>query len=198
MNIGLYFGSFNPIHIGHLIIANEVAYQENLDQVWFVVSPQNPLKETKTLLNEWHRLHLVQIAIEENPKLKASSVEFKLPKPSYTSNTLAYLRESYPNHTFSVIMGGDSFCNLTKWHNYQYIIEGFNLIVYSRGSFDIKNTVGAKIKIVDAPLLEISSTLIREKIKRGAPIDYWLPKSVADEIINNNYYKLPANKPRNQ
>ena len=95
-------------------------------------------------------------------------------------------------------MGGDSFCNLTKWHNYQYIIEGFNLIVYSRGSFDIKNTVGAKIKIVDAPLLEISSTLIREKIKRGAPLDYWLPKSVADEIINNNYYKLPANKPRNQ
>jgi nicotinate-nucleotide adenylyltransferase len=198
MNIGLYFGSFNPIHTGHLIIANEVAYHENLDQVWFVVSPQNPLKETKTLLNEWHRLHLVQIAIEDNPKLKASSVEFKLPKPSYTSNTLAYLTESYPNHTFSLIMGGDSFCNLTKWLNYQYIIEGFDLIVYSRAGFAIENTLGAKIKIVETSLLEISSTLIREKIKRGAPIDYWLPKAVADEIINNNYYKLPANKPRDQ
>ena len=194
MNIGLYFGSFNPIHNGHLIIANEVAFREKLDQVWLVVSPQNPHKKNNTLLNEWHRLHLVQTAIDDNPRLKASSVEFKLPKPSYTSNTLAYLKENYPNHTFSIIMGSDSFCNITNWHNYRYLIEGYRFIIYRRKGFEINDSLGADIKLLDSPMLEISSTMLREKIKSGSPIDYWLPKSVAEEIKNNNYYKLSSDK----
>jgi nicotinate-nucleotide adenylyltransferase len=194
MNIGLYFGSFNPIHNGHLIIANEVAFREKLDQVWLVVSPQNPHKKNNTLLNEWHRLHLVQTAIDDNPRLKASSVEFKLPKPSYTSNTLAYLKENYPNHTFSIIMGSDSFCNIANWHNYRYLIEGYRFIVYRRKGFEINDSLGADIKLLDSPMLEISSTMLREKIKSGSPIDYWLPKSVAEEIKNNNYYKLSSDK----
>ena len=189
MNIGLYFGSFNPIHTGHLIIASEVAYKENLDQVWLVVSPQNPHKKNNTLLNEWHRLHLVQLAVEDNTKLKASSVEFKLPRPSYTSNTLAYLMENYPNHHFSIIMGSDSFGNIDKWHNYQYIINNYRIIIYRRPGFDIKNDIGANIKVLESPLLEISSTNIREKIKTGCPIDYWVPKAVVNEIFLNNYYK---------
>ena len=189
MNIGLYFGSFNPVHTGHLIIASEVAYKENLDQVWMVVSPQNPHKNKNTLLNEWHRLHLVQLAVEHDSRLKANGVEFKLPKPSYTSNTLAYLQEIYPQHCFSIIIGSDSFSNLEKWHNYQYIIQNFKLIVFKRPGFEIDNKINADLTVLDSNLLEISSTKIREKIKTGSPIDYWVPKSVAEEIYNNNYYK---------
>ena len=189
MNIGLYFGSFNPVHTGHLIIASEVAYKEKPDQLWMVVSPQNPHKNKNTLLNEWHRLHLVQLAVEHDNRLKASGVEFKLPKPSYTSNTLAYLQENYPQHCFSIIIGSDSFRNLEKWHNYKYIIQNFKLIVFKRPGFEIYNRINADLTVLDSNLLEISSTKIREKIKSGSPIDYWVPKSVAEEIYNNNYYK---------
>jgi nicotinate-nucleotide adenylyltransferase len=190
MNVGLFFGSFNPIHTGHLIIASEVVYKVKLDQVWMMVSPQNPHKKNNSLLNEWHRLHLVQLAVEENHKLKASSIEFKLPRPSYTSTTLAYLKENYPQHRFCIIMGSDSFSNLEKWHNYKYIIENFRLIVYKRPGFEIQNKIKADLTILDSSLLEVSSTKIREKIKIGAPIDYWVPKSVAEEIYKNNYYKI--------
>lgn len=189
MNIGLYFGSFNPIHNGHLIIASEVAYKENIDQVWMVVSPQNPHKNNNSLLNEWHRLHLVQLAVEDDDKLKASSIEFKLPRPSYTSNTLAYLKENYPQHQFSIILGSDSFSNLEKWNNYRYIIDNFKLIIYKRPGFEINNKINADLTVLDSILLEISSTKIREKIKSGSPIDFWVPKSVAEEIYKNNYYK---------
>src|ERR1700761_3280074 len=127
MKIGLYFGSFNPIHIGHLIIANHVASSTDLQQVWFVVSPQNPLKPSGSLLNEYHRLHFIRLAIEGEKKLHASDIEFNLPKPSYTVDTLAYLKEKYPNHEFSIIMGSDSFCNITHWKNYEVILKNYPL-----------------------------------------------------------------------
>ena len=189
MKIGLYFGSFNPIHIGHLIVASFVANHTEIQQVWFVVSPQNPLKTSSVLLHEYNRLHLVQLAMEDDIRLRASDVEFRLPRPSYTIDTLMYLQEKYPQHQFSIIMGSDSFCNLTKWKNYKVIIKNHLLYIYNRPGFSVENTITASIKIVDAPLLEISSTRIRKLIKEGKSIRYLLPDSVKEEIEKNNYYK---------
>ena len=188
MKIGLYFGSFNPIHVGHLIIANHVANNTNLNQVWFVISPQNPFKHNNTLLNEYHRLHLVQSAIEGENKLKASNVEFQLPRPSYTVDTLTYLKEKFPQHEFSIIMGSDSYQNLHKWKNYEVIIKNHQLYIYKRPGFEVKEEV-EKITILDAPLLEISSTEIRALIKRGKSIRYLVPDIVKEEIENNHYFK---------
>ena len=188
MNIGLYFGSFNPIHTGHLIIANYIANNTKLDEVWFVVSPQNPFKNTASLLNEQHRLSLVKIAIDGEKKLKASNVEFQLPKPSYTSDTLIYLSEKYPTKKFFIIMGSDSFQNIEKWKNYKYIINNCNIFIYQRPFFEIKNTLPENIKIIDAPLLEISSTLIRKNIKENKSIRYLVTDEVMQELIAKNYY----------
>ena len=189
MKIGLYFGSFNPIHIGHLIIANHLTNNTDLKQVWMVVSPQNPLKPSGTLLNEYDRLHLCRTAVEGANNLKISTIEFNLPKPSYTVDTLAYLTEKFPNHEFSVIMGSDSFCNLSKWKNFEVIIKNHLLFIYNRPGFKIDNTVGANITIVDAPLLEISSTHIRKMIKDSKSIRYLVPDVIKEEIEKNNYYK---------
>ncbi len=187
-NIGLYFGSFNPIHHGHLIIANHVLEACHLDLVWFVVSPHNPLKDKNTLLNENHRLHLVHLAIEEQPKFRASNIEFSLPKPSYTIDTLTYLQEKYPQHTFTVIMGGDSIQNIIKWKNYEQLIEKYTIIVYNRPGFTLP-FVHKNITTVNAPLLDISSTYIREKIKNKKSIQFLLPDAVAKYILENRYYK---------
>ena len=189
MKIGLYFGSFNPIHIGHLIIANHLTNNTDLKQVWMIVSPQNPLKPSSTLLNEYDRLHLCRTAVEGANNLKISTVEFNLPKPSYTVDTLAYLTEKFPNHEFAVIMGGDSFCNLSKWKNYEVIIKNHLLYIYNRPGFKVDNTIGANITIVDAPLLEISSTHIRKMIKDSKSIRYLVPDVIKEEIEKNNYYK---------
>ncbi len=189
MKIGLYFGSFNPVHIGHLIIANHVLNNSDLKQVWMVVSPQNPFKQSSSLLNEYSRLHLIQTAIEGEYHIKASKVEFKLPKPSYTVDTLTYLAEKYPQNEFSIIMGSDSFCNLPKWKNYKIIIKNHPLYIYKRLGFPVENIIDATIKVLDAPLLEISSTKIRNLIKEGKSIRYLLPDSVKEEIEKNNYYK---------
>lgn len=190
MNIGLYFGSFNPIHIGHLIIANHVVQNTNLDQVWFVISPQNPHKKTGNLLNEYHRLFLVQVSIEDEPALKASDIEFRLPKPSYTIDTLTYLTEKYPEHQFTIIMGSDSFQNLGAWKNYQQLIKNFPLIVYERPGFKpVKNLYEGDFNFIKAPLLEISSTHIREMIKNGKSIRYLVPEKVRLEIEQNGYYR---------
>ena len=189
MNIGLYFGSFNPIHVGHLIIASHILNETKLEKLWFVVSPHNPLKEQKALANEYDRYHLVQKAIENDIRMKASDIEFALPKPSYTVHTLTYLREKYPQHFFYIIMGSDSFQNLTKWKNYEVIVNDYPIIIYKRPGFEIQNNLNAKITIIEAPLLEISSTHIRELIRKGASIRYFVPDLVLKEIERNNYYK---------
>jgi nicotinate-nucleotide adenylyltransferase len=191
MQIGLYFGSFNPIHHGHLIIANYILQHTNLDQVWFVVSPQNPLKPSGSLLNEYHRLHLAKLAVEGENTLKASDIEFKLPKPSYTSDTLAYLREKYPDHEFAIIMGSDSFENLPKWKNYLYILQNYPIYIYKRPQHEtIPSYPSAKkMTLMDAPLLPISATHIRKNIREGKSIRYLLPDGVREEIERNGYYR---------
>jgi nicotinate-nucleotide adenylyltransferase len=191
MKVGLYFGSFNPIHHGHLVIANFILQQAHLDQVWFVVSPQNPLKPSATLLNEYHRLHLVRLAVEGETRLKASDIEFKLPKPSYTVDTLAYLQEKYPKEEFLVIMGSDSFQNLTKWKNYQWLLANYPIYVYRRPEHETLPSYpdAKRVEIVDAPLLPISSTEIRSKLKKGQSARYLLPDSVLEEIEKSGYYR---------
>jgi nicotinate-nucleotide adenylyltransferase len=189
MKVGLYFGSFNPVHVGHLIIATHVINTTELDQVWLVVSPHNPLKPSATLLNEYHRLNLVQTALEGETKIKASNIEFKLPKPSFTVDTLSYLKEKYSQHEFAIIMGSDSFCNLTKWKNYTVIVKNNPLYIYERQGFRINNELNATIHILQAPLLQISSTHIRELIRQKKSIRYMVPDSVKEEIEGNGYYR---------
>lgn len=188
MKIGLYFGSFNPVHIGHLIIANYAVNETDLNQVWFVVSPQNPFKQSSSLLNEYHRLHLIRSAIEGENNLRVSNVEFKLPKPSYTVDTLAYLKEKYPQHEFCILMGSDGFENLNNWKNYEIIIANHLIYIYVRSGHPISLTHGATIKILNAPLLDISSTHIRELIKRKKSIRFLVPDVVKNEIETGNYY----------
>lgn len=189
MKIGLYFGSFNPVHVAHLIIANHILNETDVEKVWFVVSPQNPFKEESNLLNEYHRLHLVRLATEDDIRIKASDIEFSLPKPSYTSATLVYLADKYPKHEFSIIMGSDSFQNFPKWKNCEVIVKNYPLYVYLRPGFEIENKIGAILHILDAPLLQLSSTLIRKYIKNGRSVRYMVPDKVLDEIEMGGYYK---------
>lgn len=189
MHIGLYFGSFNPIHIGHLIVANHIVENSDIDKLWFVVSPHNPLKDSHSLLNEYDRLHLVELAISDNAKFRASNIEFHMPKPSYTIDTLTYLTEKFPLEQFSVIMGADSFQNIHRWKNYEKLVSKYAFIIYNRPGFEIKDTHNARLQILDAPLLEISSTLIRKQIKAGKSIRYIVPDKVAGYIADNAYYK---------
>lgn len=189
MQIGLYFGSFNPVHTGHLIIANHLLNEVALEKIWFIVSPQNPFKVESSLLNEYQRLHLLTLATEDDPRIKVSDIEFVLPRPSYTSVTLSHLTEKYPQHTFSLIMGSDSFQNLHRWKNHEYIVKHHPIYVYPRPGFEITNHVNAKLTLVKAPLLEISATQIRQLIKNGKSIRYLVPGKVIDEIEKTNYYR---------
>lgn len=193
--IGLYFGSFNPVHTGHLIIASHMANNTNLDEVWFVVSPQNPFKNEKGLLNERHRLSLVKLAIEDETKLKASDVEFKLPKPSYTADSLIYLSEKCPDYSFSIIMGSDGFQNIEKWKNYEQILNNHFIYIYKRPGFEIVKDYGDKIIFVQAPLLEISATEIRKNIKAGKSIRYLVTDIVMKAIEDNGYYTSGLENP---
>lgn len=192
MKVGLYFGSFNPIHIGHLIIASHIVTETDLQKVWFVLSPQNPFKKTDSLLNEYDRLHLVQKVVEGDDRLKASDVEFSLPKPSYTANTLVYLQEKYPSTQFSLIMGSDSFQNLAQWKNAEAIVANYPILVYERPGFKANNVAGAHVRIMKAPLLEISASHIRELIRSGKSIKYLVPASVEEEIANTAFFKRKA------
>ena len=192
MKIGLYFGTFNPIHIGHLIIANHMAEYSDLDQIWMVVTPHNPLKKKSTLLDDYHRLHMVHLATKDFPKIKPSDIEFKLLQPNYTVNTLAHLKEKYPNYTFSLIMGEDNLKSLHKWKNYEFILAHHDIYVYPRLSSDEENLEfknHPKIHILDAPIVEISSTFIRENIKNGKNVQPLLPNEVWKYIDHNIFYK---------
>ena len=189
MNIGLYFGSFNPIHIGHLIIVNHVLNETSINKIWFIVSPQNPFKESKTLLNEFDRLHLVRLATQDDNRIKCSDIEFNLPKPSYTSNTLAFLSEKYPEHQFSIIMGSDSYQNLDKWKNYETIINNYPVYVYKREGHEIKKTFDKEAVILNAPIIQISASQIREHIRLAKSIRYLVPEIVREEIESRKFYK---------
>lgn len=194
MKIGLYFGSFNPVHVAHLIIANHVLNETEIERVWFIVSPQNPFKPSQSLLNEYHRLHLVRLATEDDIRIKASDIEFGLPKPSYTATTLAYLAEKFPEHQFNIIMGSDSFQNLGKWKNYESIVKDYPLFVYRRPGFEVENNLGADLHVLDAPLLQLSATRIREYIKEGKSVRYMLPEKVLEEVEKGGYYKKQDQK----
>ena len=189
MTVGLFFGSFNPVHNGHLIIANHILNESELDKIWFVVSPQNPFKQARTLLNNYDRLHLINKATENDPRMKSSDAEFKLAKPSYTINTLSYLKEKYPTYQFVIIMGSDSFQNLNKWKDYEAIINRFQLFIYKRPGFEIVNNINANIITMDAPLLDISATYIRELVKQNKSIKYLVPENIEAEIEKNVFFR---------
>jgi nicotinate-nucleotide adenylyltransferase len=192
MKIGLYFGTFNPIHMGHLIIANHFAEHTSLEQIWMVVTPHNPLKKKETLLDDYQRLQLVTLATEDYPKIKASDIEFKLSQPNYTVNTLAHLQDKFPQHEFSLIMGEDNLKSLQKWKNYEVILQNHEVYVYPRISLGAENLTfkdNPKIHFVTAPIVEISSTFIRGNIKKNKNVQPLLPSKVWEYIDHNNLYK---------
>jgi nicotinate-nucleotide adenylyltransferase len=189
MKIGLYFGSFNPIHMGHLILAQAALEKGKLDQVWFVVSPQNPFKKKASLLHEFDRIDLVRAAIHDNPKFTASDIEFKLQQPSYTVDTLAYLIDRHQNHIFSLLMGEDNLENLHKWKNADYIVENHDIIVYPRPNAKVPKLSNlARIVKIDAPMLDISATYIRTALQKGESIKYLVPDEVENLISTRKYY----------
>ncbi|PCI07142.1 MAG: nicotinic acid mononucleotide adenylyltransferase [Flavobacteriaceae bacterium] len=192
MNIGLFFGSFNPIHVGHLIIANHIAENSDLDQVWFVVTPHNPHKKKSTLLDDHHRLQMVNIAVEDYPKLSVSNIEFDLPQPSYTVNTLINIGEKYPQHQFSLIMGEDNLKSFPRWKNYETILDNHHIYVYPRVADEkAMNELLSHQKIhkIDAPIVEISSTFIRKGIAAQKDIRPLLPQNVWQYLDEMNFYK---------
>lgn len=190
MKIGLYFGTFNPIHSGHLIIANTILQQTDLKKIWFVVSPQNPLKEKSDLLNHRHRLEMVNLAIEGNENFSACDVEFRLPVPSFTIDTLGFLRKKFPQHEFSIIMGSDNLEGIHLWKNYEELIADYKFFVYRRGKFDeAKWKSKSNIHILDVPLLNISSTHIRNLLKEKKSAQYLLPDAVWKFVSETNLYR---------
>lgn len=190
MHIGLFFGSFNPIHVGHLVLANYMQSFTNIDEVWLVVSPHNPLKQKSTLLDQNQRLLLVNLAIEDHPKLRSSNVEFQLPQPSYTIHTLVHIKEKYPQHTFSLIMGQDNLQTFHKWKNYEEIVKQYSIFVYPRpNSLPSQFDNHPNVHLTQAPLIEISSTFIRQAIKDKKDVRYFLPEKVWEEIEAAGFYK---------
>ena len=192
MKVGLYFGTFNPIHVGHLIIANHIVENSDLDQLWMVVTPHNPLKKKSGLLADYHRLQMVHLATEDYDKIIPSDIEFKLPQPNYTVNTLAHLQEKFPQHQFSLIMGEDNLKSLKKWKNYEFILNDYQLYVYPRISTDEvpeEFLNHPNIHKVNAPIIELSSTFIRNSIKEKKNIKPMLDAKVWEYINHNLFYK---------
>ena len=187
---GLLFGSFNPIHNGHLILANYMAEFTDLDEVWFVVSPQNPLKDKKTLLTDYHRLALARLAIEDHAKLKVSNIEFNMPMPSYTIDTLTYLVDKYKARDFVLICGTDIFGSFHKWKNYEELLKQYSLYVYPRPGHHMEKYINhPSVQLFDAPLMEISSSFIRKGIKDRKNMDYWMPEKVYEYILEMHFYE---------
>ena len=191
--IGLFFGSFNPIHIGHLILANYILENSDMDELWFVVSPQNPFKDKKSLLTDHNRLDMVQLAVKNYPKMRASNVEFSLPKPSYTIDTLTYLKEKYPNYSFALIMGEDNLDSLPKWKNAEKLMSDYQIIVYPRTfegeKKDCEYLQHENISMVNAPIIELSATEIRNMIKEGKNVRPMLPPEVFEYLDGSSFYK---------
>lgn len=190
MHIGLFFGSFNPVHVGHMVLANYMVSFTNLEQVWFVVSPHNPLKEKSSLLNQNQRLHMVNLAIGDNDKLKSSNIEFGLSQPSYTINTLVHLKEKYPQHHFSLIMGEDNLASFTKWKNYEEILKHHKLYVYPRPNSNSESLkTHPNVIMTQAPLMDISSTMIRQAIKDKKNMSSFVPQAVWQYLDEMSFYK---------
>lgn len=192
MKVGLYFGTFNPIHVGHLIIANHLAENSDLDEVWMVVTPHNPLKKKSGLLEDYHRLYMIHLATERFDKIKPSDIEFKLPQPNYTINTLIHLTEKFPKYEFSLIMGEDNLKSLNKWKNYEQILEDYDIYVYPRISeSEVPDEFvnHPKIRKVEAPIIELSSTFIRNSVKEDKDIRPMLDEKVWEYIDHNLFYR---------
>ncbi|SCY29613.1 nicotinate-nucleotide adenylyltransferase [Nonlabens sp. Hel1_33_55] len=190
--VGLYFGTFNPIHIGHLAIANYLVENSDLKEIWMVVTPHNPLKKKNTLLEDYQRLHMVHLATDDYPKIKPSNVEFSLPQPNYTVNTLAHLKEKHPETDFVLIMGEDNLKSLPKWKNYQVLLEEYEIIVYPRisaGEVPLELVNHSSITKIEAPIMEISSTMIRNGISQGKDLRYFLHQDVNTYLTEMNFYK---------
>ena len=188
--IGLFFGSFNPVHVGHMIIANYMVTHTDLKKVWMVVSPQNPLKNKNSLAKDYDRLNMVQAAIGDNLNLKASNIEFGLPKPSYTIDTLTYLKEKYPSKNFVLIMGGDNLGTLHKWKNYELILKYHEIYVYKRPSYNLGELAShPSVKIFDAPLLDISASYIRKCIAEGKSVQYLVPEGAFEYLSASTIYQ---------
>ncbi|MCA0131416.1 nicotinate (nicotinamide) nucleotide adenylyltransferase [Winogradskyella alexanderae] len=192
MKIGLYFGTFNPIHVGHLTIANHLVENSDLDQIWFVVTPQSPFKKKSSLLDDHQRLEMVYLATKDYDKLRPCDIEFSLKQPNYTIDTLTYLFEKYPEHKFCLIMGEDNLKSFHKWKNYQQILENHSIYVYPRlteGKLETQFENHPKIFNISAPIMELSSTFIRKEIKAGRSIKPMLPDKVWKYIDEMNFYK---------
>lgn len=188
--VGLFFGSFNPIHTGHMIIAGYMLHFTDLDDVWFIISPHNPLKEKSTLLADYHRYMMVQIAIEGNPRLRASNIEFKLPQPSFTIDTLIRLEEKHPDHQFVLIAGTDIFPTFHKWKNYEVLLENYRFYIYNRPGYDSGSYAShPHVVTFSAPLMEISSSFIRQAIQEGRDIRYFVPEKVYTYIREMHFYE---------
>lgn len=192
MNIGLFFGSYNPIHVGHLIIANHMVEYSDLEEVWLVVTPHNPFKKKSSLLDNHHRFQLVLRATEDYPKLKPSKIEFDLPQPNYTINTLVHLEEKYPQHQFNLIMGLDNLYSFPKWKNHDKILERHGLYVYPRvaENNELPTLINhEKVHLIEAPIVEISSTFIRKAIKEKKNFKSLMPQKAWDYLDEMNFYK---------
>ncbi|MXV14209.1 nicotinate (nicotinamide) nucleotide adenylyltransferase [Hufsiella ginkgonis] len=190
MKIGLFFGSFNPIHTGHAIIASYMANHTDLDQVWLVVSPHNPLKERSELINMYDRLEMAKLAFEHAGNIRVSDIELKLPQPSYTIDTLTHLKERYPGHVFSLIMGADNLVSLKKWKNYELILRDYHIHVYPRPGFGESEWIAhPSVTVTETPLMELSATFIRKAVKEKKDVRFFVPDKVLDFIESKNLYR---------
>lgn len=188
--VGLFFGSFNPVHVGHMILANFMATQTDLDEVWLVVSPHNPFKKQSTLARDHDRLHWVKLAIGDTPNLRASNVEFGLPKPSYTIDTLAVLRDRHPNYVFSLIMGGDNLATLRKWKNATILLRDYDILVYRRPGYELGDLADhPRVRVYDAPLMHLSATYVRGVLAAGKSVRYLVPEAVAEELSASGAFR---------